>query len=530
MLRKRKAVISFSFSLRPLRFEQICIEMQIPTSHIITTAEESVALDANTSKHFGIDAFTLMEVAGKSAADHIQNKVVRGAKGLFLCGKGNNGGDALVAARYLSQKGVEAGIVFVGGKDGLSPLAQKNELLLKAIAENDSTVSITFIESWQAFNQSQSFDFIIDGMLGTGLNNPLRGDILEAVHWANSQNIPRFAMDISTGLHADSGKIMGEAIHATTTFAFGTFKHGFYLNEGFNYRGEVRLCELPFPDYLKKSSTFLIDESYLEPKKNEAAAHKYAAGVVYIIAGSEGLTGAAIMAAKSAWAAGVGAVILICPKGLLSVYENNLPEIIKKAVGENEDFVFKKSHTDEVLSIIQEKNGSVLIGPGLGRDDDTVQFVNCLLREAQSPCVIDADALWAMAQHDEWNFPESSSRILTPHPGELKSIISEPLDDDQNRLKLVKQFAVEKKITILSKGFPVILTNRQGEAFISSYDSRHFSRAGYGDVLAGKIAAFKVLGCTEEEACIRALVLGEKKMDTLLNKNPEYIVEPKDII
>lgn len=503
--------------------------MRIPSQYIISTAEESKEVDTKTSEEFGIDAFTLMEVAGKSAAKIVQSKTKSGSSGLCLCGKGNNGGDALVAARYLAQKGFKITIVFVSSIDNLSPLAQKNYELLKKVIHNDKTLSIDFANNREAFYRNRRPDFIIDGMLGTGLNSALRGDILKAVQWANKQKALCFAMDIPTGLHTDSGKIMEEAIFADHTLVFGTLKQGFYLNDGLNCRGEVHFCELPFPDYLKKSSAYLIDERYLPSLKREPAAHKYAAGVVYIIGGSEGLTGAAIMAAQSAWAAGVGAVILICPRGLLPVFENNLPQIIKKAVGGRNDIFFKSEHVDDVTAIVTQKKGTVLIGPGTGTNESTEQFINQFLKNSESDCVIDADALWALARQDGWQ-NHHASYILTPHPGELQTLLGEAVGDDQKRLEKVRRMATEKNVTVLSKGYPVIIANNSRETYISPYDSRHFSRAGFGDILAGKVAAFRALGCIESEACMRALLYGEKKMRHLLNENPNYIPEPKDVL
>ncbi len=504
--------------------------MIIPPHYIINTTEESKALDAKTSDEFGIDTFSLMEVAGYSAAKIILDETTSGGKGLFICGKGNNGGDALVAARYLVQNEYEATILFVSGSDELSPLAQKNYELLQKIVQNDEDAVITIINDWKNFESAQKFDFIVDGLLGTGLNSELRGDILQAVQWVNNQQAPCFAMDISTGLHADSGKIMGEAIRVSRTCSFGILKQGFYLSDGFKCRGEVHFCELPFPNYLKSCDTFLIDEEWLPQMNRELPDHKYDAGVVYIIGGSEGLTGAAIMAARSAWAEGVGAVIVVCPHGLLPAFEKNLPEVIKKPAGNRDDHYFKKEHLQEVISVVQEKEGVILIGPGLGREESTVQFANDFLEKTESDCVVDADALWALAQQDDWQHNKNLSHILTPHPGELKTLLGEAVGDDLNRLKKVRETAAAKSVTLMSKGFPAIVGTEKGEIYLSAYDSRKFSRAGFGDVLAGKIAAFKALGCDAEEACIRGLISGEKKMEQLNRQKPDYVPEPNDVM
>lgn len=505
--------------------------MNISAEFSIATAEESQKIDSETVNSFGIDECTLMEVAGISAAKKILKKTDTGSAGVFLCGKGNNGGDALVVARYLIQHGIKAAIVFVGGDDALSATAQKNYALLKKIAKSGKAVSIDFYTKWLDFDQRTIPDFIIDGMLGTGLGSKLRGDYPEAVQWANETGAPIYAMDIPTGLHADSGKVMGQAISASQTFAFGVLKQGFYLEQGYELTGEITFCELPFPHYLNDHcSSFLIDDAWLTQENLTPARHKYEAGVVYVIAGSEGLTGAAIMAAKSAWAEGAGAVILICPRGLVSVFENNLPQIIKKPVGAKDDLHFKDDNLKDVLQIVEEKSSVVLIGPGMGRNESTVNFINQFLSKCMNNCVIDADALWALSQQEKWKKPESSSWILTPHTGELSHLLHDDFKNDLDRLKAVQKIAQEKEIHLLSKGFPIILGTPNRKTYLSGYDTRIFSRAGFGDILAGKIAACWSMNYNPEISCCRALLAGYKKVALLKNETPLYIPEPFDLI
>lgn len=503
--------------------------MNIPASFLIATAEESRAIDRRTIEEFGIDEFTLMEVAGISAAKEIAKNVETQNRGVFLCGKGNNGGDALVVARYLVQQRITSTVVFVAGDENLSETAQKNYALLQKIDKEEAEASIQFITCWEKFDTSSRPDFIVDGMLGTGLDSDLRRDYPNAVDWANKSGIPIYAMDIPTGLHSDSGQVLGSAIRATRTFAFGMLKLGFYLENGPEHTGEITYCELPFPGYIKRQSdAYLISEDWLPENPQKPARHKYENGVVYIIAGSEGMTGAAIMAAKSAWAEGAGAVILVCPRGLLHVYETTLPQVVKKPVGKKKDQHFKTEHTDDVLHIVQQKQGCILIGPGLGREKSTVSFVHYFLAKYPGTCIIDADALGALAQQDQWDKPTESSWILTPHPGELKTLLDKELATDLERLQQVQVTARKQNCTLLSKGFPVMLGTPDGKAYITSYDTRIFSRAGFGDTLAGKIAAFAAKGQSPLEGCCRALLRGHKK--AVISSSEHHTPEPFDLL
>lgn len=485
-----------------------------PISSCLLTAELSRNIDQRTTSELNIDGFTLMEVAGSTAAKKWYETADEPTHGMYLCGKGNNGGDALVMARYLLQKGISATLVFISGTDNLSPDAQKNLELIKAF---DDQHQLTILHSWDDLSISCEFDFIVDGMLGTGLDSDVRGDYTKAVEWANQQPEPTLAMDVPTGLSADSGSILGCGVEASRTFAFGGRKQGYYLNDGPAMTGTVEYCELPFPNKFKKNcKTYVLDQKWASVKPPKPGKHKYASGVLYISAGSEGLTGAAMMAAKSAWAESLGAVILLCPRGLLSVYENNLPNIIKKPVGKAGDLHFKADHAEAAKEIISQKDGPLLLGPGLGRANTTTSFVKILLGSIKSNAVIDADALWSLAQLSEWPEHTQSHWILTPHPGELSLLTGHNVDNGHQRLKDVRELAKQKSLTVLSKGMPGIISTPSGHCYITNYDTGYFNRAGNGDVLAGKVAALAALCNAADKSCASALLQGEQKLNNYL--------------
>lgn len=481
-------------------------------------------MDERTISEFGIDGFTLMEIAGTRAADFIMSEIPTGSHGLFFCGKGNNGGDALVIARLLSQQDYKITVCFLSGTGNLSLDADKNfKLIQKLGAEIE-------ILNWDDFTPKK-YDFVVDGMLGTGLNSKVRAPYLDAIEFINKQKAPVFSLDVPTGLNADTGQIMGSAIQADYTLSFGALKIGFYLNEGFDTTGEVILCELSFPNKYKNPAAYLIEEKWVnaispyKKKKN----HKYDGGVLYVIAGSEGLTGAAVLAAKSAWSTGLGAVILITPKGLLNVYEKQLIQIIKKPVGDLHDFNFKESHLDEVLEVLKEKPGKLLIGPGIGRHEETIQFTQKLLSTFEGDSLIDADALFAISKWKNWAKPDSSNWIMTPHPGELKNLLNKDVSSGHERLKAVEEFAKQHGITILSKGMPSIVGTETGVPYLTGYDTRVFSRAGFGDVLAGKTGAYWLKYSSAELACFHALLSGFNKSKQYTSSNSGSL-EPMDII
>ena len=496
-----------------------------PYPYHLCSVEQSRRMDERTINEFGIDGFTLMELAGTKAADFILSEIDSRSHGLFICGKGNNAGDALVVARILSEKDHPVTICFVGEPDSLSVDTSKNQELLKKLTGN-----ITFVEWGSDFDFSE-YDFVVDGIFGTGLNSEVRAPYNDVINGVNQSDKIVFSLDLPSGLHADTGRKMGNAVLADFTITFGALKTGFYLNDGFEHSGQIVLCELPFPNHFKEKSAFLIHEDWFSksdtnPKQRE---HKYDGGVLYIIAGSEGLTGAAILAAESAWSTGVGAVILITPKGLLNIYEKNLTQIIKKSVGTDKDTYFATSHFEQVQAILNEKPGSLLIGPGLGRDPETVNFVQELLSDFIGNVVIDADALFALSESDGWKKPDNANWILTPHPGELKNLLSSEIQDGFDRLLQVSKASKENGVTILSKGFPCILGTTFGNAYLTAYDTRIFSRAGFGDILAGKIGGYLLIIKKTESACIKALIDGKQKAEIHFN-NSTTELEPIHLI
>ncbi len=501
--------------------------MNVPYPFHITSAEQNRRMDKRTISEFGINGFTLMEVAGTRAADFIIQHTSSESKMLLVCGKGNNAGDAFVVGRLLSQQGYKCSFYLCFGDDDLSPDAQKNyDLLNKLDAE------ISFLDTLGQRSISD-FDVIVDGIFGTGLNLQVRSPIDAIISSVNKSKATVFALDIPSGLSADNGRILGTAIQADFTLSFGALKAGSFLNDGKAVSGEVILCDLPFPNKYREHAGYLVDESWVDSftQKKRPREHKYAEGILYVIAGSEGLTGAAILASKSAWAQELGAVTVITPKAQLDVYEKTLIQIIKKPVGDSDDKHFTSAHIDQVLNILTEKRGTILIGPGLGREPETIEFIRTVLATFTGNAVIDADALFALDEDFIKQKPDKAQWILTPHPGELSRLLpnSDSLSDNFDRMIQVCAFAKSFGITVLSKGYPGIIATKDGEAFVTNYDTRMFARAGFGDVLAGKVSAFWMNLKNEPLACIKALLDGKNKVETAFemgNNSPE----PLDII
>lgn len=488
----------------------------------LTTSEQSRELDRSTIEEFGIDSITLMEIAGKRAGEIIAGETNRRASGVFVCGKGNNAGDALVAARYLvDQSGHSVTLILTADPDEFSEDASRNFRLLQTLKENGADITIQHQVddiNWQPF------DYAVDGLIGTGLTSELRSPMDKLVDAINASGLPVYAMDIPTGLSCDTGDILGTCVRADHTITFGTNKVGFYIGNGPDVTGSVTMAELPFPDYLRNHSATLIDYQLAEEfdPLSRIASHKYEKGTVHIVAGSEGMTGAAIMASKSAWNAGAGAVILYAPKGLLPVYEQALPEIIKVPVGVAEDVHFTNKHILSISEKISEKPGVTLIGPGLGLAGTTRKCVEKLLETVDQPVILDADGLSVWQDCADF---DTSNWTLTPHPGELHKHLGIESSSDAERIDRVRQFASENGVRVLSKGHPTFLATPDGNTFITGYDTRLFARAGFGDVLAGTIAGKLAVSHKTDQSITDALLSIYQTASTIEDPQPGDIYD-----
>lgn len=489
------------------------IDPDIPKSHQLYTAEQSREIDQKTIEEFGIDGFTLMEIAAKGAAETIRSELGLDKNGLFICGKGNNAGDALAAARYLIENsGHRALIFFVLGNDNLSQDASRNLFLLKKMA--DQNKSITFVDDLDSAIQQS--DYIVDGIFGTGLNSEVRSPVSEIIEMINRSGKPVYSMDIPSGLNADSGIQQGVAVNARFTCTFGTQKIGLWVNDGPKLSGRIQFIDLPFPTYLRKNYITAIDDKLYTalPAIKRSANHKYESGVVHLVAGSKGLTGAAIMAAKSAWKMGAGSVILYAPEKLLPVYETTLPHTIKVPLQDAECYF--NAHTEIILNKMSEKPGVLLVGPGIGTSDMSAEFVRTLFENYSGPAVIDADALAAWEAIKEMDPDSRKNWLLTPHPGEADRYLNLKTTES-DLLTTARKFAKEYQTSMLLKGNPTIYVPYNSSPMMTTYDTTPFTRAGFGDILSGTIAAIWGITDSAKWAPVYALLDGYKKFKATAN-------------
>ncbi len=493
----------------------------------VAESNEAASVDQESIQSHGVASVGLMESAGSKTADFLLSRTEPGDFCAFVCGKGNNGGDALVAARQLHAADREIGILMIMGDQNLSEDSAANYNSLRKIASESD--GIRFYKNMDELFP-QPINWWVDGIFGTGLNSAVREPVATCIQEINNHPAPVLALDIPSGLDGTTGSVLRFSIKAKATIMYGMAKLGAYIEDGPYYCGERITVNLGFSGpAMQKINRFLFDEDHHPDNlKNPAFRHKYQAGIVYILAGSEGMTGAAVMAAKAAWSLGAGGVVVFTPAGLMPVFEHHLPETVKIPVGQPSDKWFMPAHAEQLDDHLSNKHPSVILcGPGSGKREETRQFFRKVLEQHAGKMVIDADAIHTLTD-STLTRPDSQNLIITPHTGEFDKLSGKSPDTFYERLNSAEQLANDLNITTLLKGQPSTVTNGK-QTWITSYPTHDFSRFGFGDVLSGFLAA-AYLHTTPEQACLSAMLAGIHRLRTFQKQHPNRIAQPFDLI
>lgn len=467
----------------------------------IVTPEEMQAIDRITINERGVPGETLMERAGQAVLDWMLKEVpeVLHQKITILCGKGNNGGDGLVVARLLTARGTIPEVYLFAQESSLTgdALANYRKLVLCGVRP-------TPIENASAIPSDRP-DVVVDALLGTGTKGALEGDLLDLVKTINSwksEGTYVVAVDIPSGLNGESGEA-DEAVIADLTVTIGLPKRGLLLGEGKHFCGKMRVADIGFPRDLTDGG----DLHWIEPKdvgdlfpRRYHQGHKYDFGRLLIVAGSRGMTGAAVLCAKAAIRCGVGMVRVAMPASCVHVIEHAVPEVLTVAMPETASGSMSKQaheHLKETLAWCEV----LAIGPGLSRHPDTIQAVQAILRDFKSPSIVDADALYALSQDSELLERRGRPTMVTPHVGEFCSMSGFSKKDIlSDRVSTSRAFARRARLTVLLKGSPTIITESSGRAYVTRTGNPGMATAGSGDVLTGMVAALAAQRLTIEQA------------------------------
>lgn len=505
------------------------------------TADAMRKADRLTIETFGIPGFTLMESAGRAAVRFISDIFgpVKGQEIACLCGKGNNGGDGYVVARILFTLGANVTVYSVAGINHLTPDARKNYLLLQQLAEQNDTNHLHFyqFDDLDALDASNRFDLLVDGLLGTGVQHPLKAPYDALVSWMNAYPAPVAALDIPTGLHADTGQLLGTAVKADLTITMGALKTGLLLGEGPEHAGRIEVAEIGIPDFILhqcvagKGCAQVITEAAVKGwlPNRQPRAHKYSVGMALVIAGSPGLTGAATLACSAAARSGAGAVICATDEALQPVLAEKMTEVMTiglPATAEGIDGTAASALIETPL----KKATALLVGCGLGPQEGNRNFARMTVSTSPLPAVIDADGLNAFEDHTDLFATHANGKwILTPHEGEFKRLAGDRVDLEQ-RIETVRVYARAWQCVLVLKGMPGLVGTPSGEVYINSTGNSALATAGTGDVLAGLCAGLLAQGLSPVHAALCALFIGGAGADRYVQHHSPLTLLASDLI
>lgn len=465
----------------------------------VVTGAEMHLLDQRALQEYGLPGLVLMENAGREAAAMVRARFGRNAGAAVICGPGNNGGDGLVAARHLHLQGHRVACWLTAAEDGYRGDALTNLNIARALG-----IPLRYpaggIEEGLP-NDLAGYDVIVDALFGTGFRGAPRPAAERVIAAINAAGRPVVALDIPSGVEADTGAVHGAAVRATVTVTFALPKLGCLLQPGAELAGDLTVAPISLPLALSDGI-----ERYLTEDREVAAwlpkrprdAHKGLNGRVLIVGGSPGLTGAPFLAARGALRAGAGLVTTLLPAGLpatekpAEVMTGSLPAAPGGDLG---------GGAAEALLVWAKKADVLAVGPGMGRGGGAWAALEAVLRQWTGPLVLDADALNLLADHiGEVPVPRGQW-ILTPHPGEMARLAGTEVADVQaDRLGHAARVAARHRAVVVLKGVPTIIAAPDGSIRLNPTGDPAMATGGMGDVLTGVIAGLLGQGLDAERA------------------------------
>ncbi len=473
----------------------------------IVTASQMQRIDRCAIDDQKIPSLELMENAGRGIASTILadlSSTLPEPRFTVVCGKGNNGGDGFVIARYLQEARGNVEVFFLGPIEKLSADARVNH---GHALENGVTVNeITSIED---VPKQLDSDYLIDAIFGTGFTGAPRGVSAELIDWINNQDKPIIiAVDIPSGVNADNGRQDGDAVSADQTFSLALPKIGLTVFPGKASCGELQVIPIGIPDDVIEQaeiSTNLITGelvSTLLPYR-QPDGYKGTFGKVFLLAGSFGMTGAASLSAQSAYRSGSGLVKIGCPKSVLPTISALAPEPTLHGLPElNKKGALALRALGEVRQL-SDAHDAIIVGPGLGMYHETQELVRRFLSKLDKPTIIDADAINALAQSTDILQAMTFDKVLTPHVGEFERLTGKKIPDDiLDKIDVIQEYANRFNCVLLLKGNPTIIADQSGQSWINPTGNNGMATGGSGDVLSGLIGALLGAGMDAIDATI----------------------------
>lgn len=484
----------------------------------LVTAEEMKALEEAAIQEIGIPSIILMEHAGKSLAmkcmDLMEQNDCRQRVWIFV-GKGNNGGDGLVAARHLVNERIETHVVLLGEPRDLKGDAKTNfEIARNLFWEN--LVYLDDLDFDAMGKEIRAEDLVIDAIYGTGFKGVAMGIDGAVIRILSQHEGIVISADLPSGMEANTGKVKGPCVRADYTLTFGLPKLGMFRDPDAAFCGEIEVVDISLPRALIDSfevKCSLITEEWAKnhlPKRRRDS-HKGDYGHVFVVGGSTGMTGAVALACRAALVSGAGLVTAGVPASLHDILEIKLTEVMTKPLPEIQAGDFSQSAGEVILRFLG-KTSAFVLGPGMGVHRSSKEVINEMLPQVSVPTVIDADGLNLIAEitRDRKDFLNRLKMplVLTPHPGEMARLTGLSIGEiEADRVNLASKYSKQWGCVVVLKGAYTIVANAEGEILINTTGNAGMATGGSGDVLAGIIGALIGQGMKPFEAAGLAVTL-----------------------
>ncbi len=502
----------------------------------LVTAAQMRAIDRETIDHHGIAGPTLMENAGLGIAELMLSDLIDSPDSTHVavfCGKGNNGGDGFVIARCLHEAGVQVKTYFIGPAEKLSEDGRLNLNRAREIG-----VRLTELTTLDQLPVDLEADFVVDALLGTGFSGTPEGLVAGLIEYINFQDGLVVAVDLPSGLNADTGAAEGAVVTAGCTYPLGLPKLGLYLSPGREIAGEVRVIDIGLPENAiaqqDLNTTLITPELVAELLPfRKPDGHKGDFGRLLLVAGSTGLTGAAALASLAAARSGCGLIKLACPASTQPILATKLTEVMTVPLPEvSRKGVLALRGLGEIRKHI-EQHDAIVIGPGLGNHHETRELMQRLIPNLECPAIVDADGLNAFEDSIDLLKQRSGADdlVLTPHPGEYERLTGSAVSDDiQIRINSILQTARELSAVVVLKGSPALVADPQGACYLNPTGNSGMATGGSGDVLSGMIGSLLAQGLSPLDAALCGVYLHGRAGDLAADDLTQRAMIAGDII
>ncbi len=484
--------------------------------YLVNSAQMKCA-DAYTIQEIGTPSMELMERAAESCVQVMEDERLDLSKPCIVCGSGNNGGDGLAIARLLLQKGYPSEVCFIGNE---SRCTRETRLQMQKLREIGGRISNEYKED--------EYSIIIDAIFGVGLGRKIEGHYLTVIEQMNRTDAVKFAVDMPSGISADTGNILGIAFHADITVTFQLEKLGLVLYPGKEYAGKVVTTDIGIhTDRLVSDITAAYTCQKKEYQKMLPArrpdSNKGTYGKLLVIAGSKGMSGAAYLNAKAAYLAGTGLVRIYTPEENRVILQQQLPEAIITT--------YTKFDEEEAGQLLEWAD-AVCIGSGIGTKETAGRLLKKVLADVKVPCLVDADGLNILAKHHEYLEQADIDRlVLTPHMKEMSRLLGQNVEDiKEQRMEILREYAERIRCTCVLKDSRTVTASPGIQSYVNLSGNAAMAKAGSGDVLAGVIAAFLAQGLSGHEAAVLGTYLHGRAGDYARASRGSYSVLAGDLL